>query len=1120
MDCEALPLPGGVRKWEVMAASDEASEAERDPPGEEADKFGPRKRWLRVIGLIAVVAALLLAILWTQRERIADNVIGRELRARGIPATYTVTRIGARQQVLRDVVIGDPARPDLTVASATVEIRYPLGFPAIGRITLDQPRLFGSYRGGKLSFGALDPLLFTGSTEPFALPALDLAINDGRGLIETDFGPLGIKAQGAGKLDDGFAGVLAVAAPKLGNAGCAAEGASFYGSINVADGRPRFAGPLRLARLACAEQGLALNDAAVRLDAVLDKDAAGVDGSARLVSGAAAYGQSRAAALDAKTRFTWRNDTLAVRFDGGANRVATPALAFARLASEGTLRARDGFARIDYQGSLSGENIQPGAALDASLAAAQSGAEGTLLAPLLAQLRSAFAREAKGSRFAADLDFRRSADGYTLTMPQAGLTGASGAALLAVSRLSLRSENAGTPRIAGNFVTGGPGLPRIAGRIEGSSAGNSIMRLTMAEYRAGTSALALPRLTLAQGPDGSLGFVGELRASGPLPGGFARNLALPLDGRLGANGELAMLRQCTTLRFDQLTLANLTLEKRGLLLCPQRGAAILRYGAGGLRIAAGTPAIDLAGRLGRTPVRIASEPVGFAYPGVMTAQRLDIALGPAATASRFGITNLTANIGKEISGRFEGADVRLAATPLDITGASGKWRYAANRLTMSDAALTVTDREAPARFEPLSASGATLTLFANRIDAAATLANIETGREVTRVTIRHDLSTARGSADLAIEALTFDAGLQPDQISRLALGTIANARGVVRGTGRIDWTAAGATSRVISTGSFTTDNLDFAAAFGQVKVLSGTVNFTDLIGLVTAPDQEVRIAAINPGIEVTDGVVRFAIAPGRVLKLASATWPFLGGTLSLAPTDLRLGVSEARRYVLLIEGLDAARFVERMGLANLTATGTFDGQLPLVFSAPPSGDQLGAALGTVLGVGTPGGLAVAQDSPGSGRLIGGLLTSRPPGGNVSYVGELTYRDLSAIANFAFQTLRSLDYRTMTVSLDGALEGEIVTRVKFDGVRQGKGAKRNILTRAVANLPIQFNVNIRAPFYQLATSLKAIYDPAYVKDPREIGLIDAAGKAVTPAPSPKPTPSANPPIQPAESETVP
>ena len=66
-----------------------------------------------------------------------------------------------------------------------------------------------------------------------------------------------------------------------------------------------------------------------------------------------------------------------------------------------------------------------------------------------------------------------------------------------------------------------------------------------------------------------------------------------------------------------------------------------------------------------------------------------------------------------------------------------------------------------------------------------------------------------------------------------------------------------------------------------------------------------------------------------------------------------------------------------MELANLSATGTFDGQMPLEFDA------------------------------NGGRITGGALVSRPPGGNISYVGELTYKDLSAMGNFAFQTLRSL-----------------------------------------------------------------------------------------------------------------
>ena len=458
--------------------------------------------------------------------------------------------------------------------------------------------------------------------------------------------------------------------------------------------------------------------------------------------------------------------------------------------------------------------------------------------------------------------------------------------------------------------------------------------------------------------------------------------------------------------------------------------------------------------------------------------------------------------------------MRLAATPLDVTDATGRWRYASDRLTIDGASLKVSDRADPPRFAPLVARDATLTLFANRIDAAATLRQPVTDREVAQVTIRHDLNAARGHADLAVGGLLFDDRLQPADLTTRALGVIANARGTVTGKGRIDWTAAGVTSG----GRFATDKLDFAAAFGPVQGLSGSVEFTDLINLVTAPDQEVRIAALNPGIEVTEGTVRFQIEPGNRLLVKSASWPFLGGRLSLAPTTLNLGVSEARRYVLVIDGLDAARFVERMGLGNLSATGTFDGELPVVFSAASTTGQLGAAVGTLLGIGTAQGAQAAQSTPGSGRIVDGILKSRPPGGNVSYIGELTYRDLSPMANFAFQTLRSLDYQTMDIALNGNLEGEIITNVRFSGVKQGAGAKKNILTRAVTDLPIEMRVNIRAPFYQLITSFKALYDPAFVKDPREIGLIDAQGRAVA---RPDPTPTApQPNIQPSESERVP
>jgi hypothetical protein len=334
-------------------------------------------------------------------------------------------------------------------------------------------------------------------------------------------------------------------------------------------------------------------------------------------------------------------------------------------------------------------------------------------------------------------------------------------------------------------------------------------------------------------------------------------------------------------------------------------------------------------------------------------------------------------------------------------------------------------------------------------------------RPVVRADIRHDLGSGIGRAGLAMDEVLFDQKLQPEALSRLLLGVVANAEGKVRGAGRIDWTPL-VTS---STGYFATDVLDFAAAFGPVKGASGRVEFTDLLGLITAPDQRLKVAAINPGIEVNDGELRFEMRANNVLEVLGGQWPFLDGTLTLEPTRMQLGVAETRRYTLRIAGLDAARFVERMDMGNISATGTFDGVLPLVFDEK--------------------------------------------GGNVSYVGALSYRDLSAMANFAFDALKSLNYRRMQIDLSGPLEGEIVTRVAFDGIGQGASARRNFITKQIARLPIKFNVNLRAPFFKLVGSLRSLYDPGAVRDPRELGLLGGDGKPVLSVP--------NPPVQPSVSD---
>ncbi len=1038
--------------------------------------------------LAALLVVLLagVAIVWSNRESIADDVIAGELAKRGIQASYKIEQISPDHEVLRDLVVGDPRRPDLTVERAEVLIRYRFGYPRIGEIRLVRPRLYGTYLKGKLSFGALDPLIFTGEKAPFELPDMRLKVTDGRALLESDYGPIGVKVEGNGHLQDGFAGELAATAPRLAGAGCTADGATLYGRVTIAGQRPAFAGPLRYARLACGEQGLVAERGAIQIDGRADQRLTSFDAETSLRGGAMRYGGARLAALAGTARLSWRDGGLTARYDLDGTGLATSAAEIARLGLDGSLRTRRYFERVEIDADVDGEGVRPGAALDETLADTADGSRDTLLGPIIARIRNQLAAEGRASRLTAEVTVRHMGGRTTVVVPQANWRGSSGATLLALSRFQFVTGGPTAPRFAGGFGTGGAGLPRIVGRIEQQPGGSVQLTASMAPYEAGRSRLAVPQLVLVQRNGGAIGFAGRVLASGALPGGSAENLQIPLNGTWSSAGGLQMWNDCTDLRFDRLQLANLTLERHGLRLCPPSGSAIVRYDGRGLRVAAGMPSLDVAGRLGETPIAIRSGPVGFAYPGAVSARRLLVTLGPADTASTFAIDDLSAQIGKDIAGRFAGTDVRLFAVKLDVLGATGAWRYAGGRLTLSDGAFRLVDRVEPRRFEPLVARGASLSLADNLITAEALLREPATDREVTTVALRHDLASGRGHADLAVAGLTFDEGLQPSGpgcagpaatggrgLTCLAFGVVANVRGTVRGTGRIDWTE----TAITSTGRFSSDSLDFAAAFGPVVGASGTLEFTDLLGMTTAPNQRLRVASINPGVEVTNGEIGIELRNGEVLALTGGTWPFMGGTLTMRPVEIHLGATEERRYVLEIVGLDAARFVEYMDLANFSARGVFDGTVPLVF-----------------------------DAMGNGRIEDGLLTSRPPGGNVSYIGELTYKNLGAMANMAFGALRSLDFRHMRVIMEGDLTGEIVTRVRFDGVSQGEGTEQNIATRAIAGLPIRFDVNIRAPFYSLISNVRAMYDPKSIRDPRELGLIDAQGNVIrreTEGPPPEP-----------------
>jgi hypothetical protein len=399
------------------------------------------------------------------------------------------------------------------------------------------------------------------------------------------------------------------------------------------------------------------------------------------------------------------------------------------------------------------------------------------------------------------------------------------------------------------------------------------------------------------------------------------------------------------------------------------------------------------------------------------------------------------------NGSFAGGDAKIGKVPLNLSDIAGKWQVRRGNLTI-DGGLLLSDRADPPKFYPLRSDDVHFTLANSMIRATGTLRHPASGTRVTDVTIDHNLTTGNGNAVLDVPGITFGPNLQPEELTRLTEGVIALVRGSISGQGRIAWNGSG---EVSSTGEFTTTETDLAASFGPVTGLTTTVRFTDLLGLETAPGQIATLKSVNPGILVENGVIRYQLLPDQLVKIERGEWPFMGGRLILQETILNFGRPSPKRLTFEVVGLDAKTFVDSMGFKELSATGTFDGVLPMIF-----------------------------DDEG-GRIVGGRLDSRPGGGTLAYNGVVNRANLGMIGGFAFDALRDLRYKSMIIRLDGFLDGEFATRMTIQGVGLGNTSTQRFI-RSINRIPFNFNVTIKGPFRALIATAKSFRDPTQVIEP--------------------------------------
>lgn len=1032
-----------------------------------------RRQFARVLLVVSGIVLLLAGLLWTQRKPIADDLVRRELEKRGVSARYRVAEIGTGRQRLVDVVLGDPKAPDLIADWIDIDTSISLNGAKVTGARVGQARLRATLRpDGTVSFGQIDRLLPPPSGKPFALPDFDVGVDDGRIRLATPYGVIGVKLAGRGNLANGFTGKLAAVSERLSLNGCGIDRLAANLSLRTASTGPSLSGPIRARAAACGDVRLA--GPVVAVEARLSPGFDRWRGRAEVAADRIAAPQAQVAALSGTVGFDGRAAGTTGTLDLRSGDFVLPQLAGQGLSIAGRY-AIGGVPAFEGRIGARGARLAP--AMVARIAGGADAAAGTPVAPLATAAMAAVVRATQ--RF--DLSAEVAARPLAARIDRLAFVAASGArATLRDGPVRWVSGKGVT--LNGTLAMGGGGLPVASVRLSHAGPGAPVTgTATIAPYAEGDARLALAPVRFRADGDGATRIQTRAELSGPFSGGRIDRLALPIDSRWDGAGRLVVNDGCVPVAFDRLRVSALTLDPARLRLCAADGGMV-RLAGGKVGGGIATGATRLTGRLGGTPVTLAagSGRFGLADLGFVLAD-VKARLGNPDRISVLDLGTLTGRVENGVvAGTFDRGEGQIGNVPLLIREASGDWKLAGGVLSL-EGDVGVRDADPQPRFEPLRSDDFTLTLSGNDIRAGGTLKHPTKGVKVSDVAIVHDLGTGRGNAVLAVPGITFGDSFQPNELTRLTFGVVADVKGTVSGRGDIAWTPDGVTS----TGTFRTADIDLAAAFGPVSGLAGEIRFTDLLGLVTAPGQVATIAEVNPGIAVTDGVVRYRLIEGMRVQIDGGRWPLGGGEMVLEPTVLDFADDRERRMTFRVTGVDGGLFLQQFAFDNLNASGVFDGVLPMIFDA------------------------------NGGRIEGGKLQSRGPG-NLSYVGEVSKEDVGFWGNLAFQALKSMDYRRLTIELDGPLAGEMLTAIRFAGVSQGQGTYSNFLIRRLAKLPFVFNVRIKAPFRQLIDSVQNYYDPKRLIE-RNLPALQAEQRRREQGLPPAPLDTT---IQPSESETVP
>lgn len=973
------------------------------PPAPKRPRRSLRRRVLIGLGVAVLILLVLVALLWLNRRAAARQALVGWLESQGIEADVDLQRVELDGVTAR-IRIGDPADPDVVVERA--EVDYAIGAPwsrtGLGvtpsRIRLVRPVLRASFQDGKLSLGSLDPLIerFTGRPpRPDSRGPLVL-IEQGRARVTTDYGV--VTALADARIDDGKLIKLAARLPRqsLTSGDIRANDLELALNVDTMGDRSRVravgaATGLQTASASGRDLRLSLNGDLPYPDMKRRRG----DGQARLdlngSAGRAAWTGGEAQDASARFRFDGRTvgwietffitgdaagEVSAARFSAGD---ADGRALSARL-SDGRLdltRARD---RLRWR--IGGDARAQGADLSApalharafqlassrlvaggeaarweasgplNLAAAELGSGDLTLKTVSAQARLDAVADA-GFQLALDGGLRSQGGAWPLFGPVAGddlpdlaeMKRALGGFSLSAPAFSVRAGGSGT-----RVTLGAPAVVRPA---NGGVLTVSPVSTPVFAARAGELGGGALRLTATRGrglPEAAIaiprwrltpsGFTATLDARAALDFDLARGIDLTTRGELASSGGVLTY---TAAGCAAVTLDRLELDENDVT--------------------------DLTGRF---------------CP----------ADGPLVRI---------ADGGWRAHGRLEAVDAAAPFLQLTIREAEGVLTATGGPrgvgLDVQVSRAGVVDAAEPRRFNALTATGAA-RLADENWSGGFDLARA--GTRLGRLDLAHDGRTGQGGLMIDAPSLTFaEGGLQPADLSPLASAIGSPATGSAGFTGRIDWRAEGEGS---SGGVLTVPGLDFVSPLGPVKGLTGTVAFSSLVPLVTAPDQSLTVASIDTFAPLTDVEITFDL-DAEAVRVDAGTVALGGGRLTIEPFALPLDRTKPFDGVLVLDRVQLGDIVAASGFADkVKLDAVVSGRLP--FTADP-----------VAGVRIRSG-SLAAVQPGRLSIDRTALTGVEAAGGAEGAPPNMVQDL------AYQAMENLSFEVLSAEVNSLDEGRL------------------------------------------------------------------------------------------------